>query len=131
MTTFTFIGSTNSKFDEFSNKPCKLGTDGKHLILVFEDGRSITTSRISYCHIFDTDLTVGGGFCVFTNNSSYDFYCHDDDKLLKTVSRINQIADSNRLHANIIADVSSGFNIGEALAHAISDQVKGQKAVVC
>lgn len=127
---FTFEGSTNHKFDAFKHKACKLGTDGKHAMMRFADDEYITTTSVTCCSTYEYGVDANE-ICIETRNSKYYLTCYDKDLAFKVTQRLNDIADSNRLNANIIADVQSGLNIGAALAHAISDQVRGQRRVIC
>lgn len=129
MSTFTFVESTNNKFDGYNGKPCRLGTDGKHALIAFADDDYITTTSVKRCSF--RPGRKGALVYIHTRNSMYKVHCSDKDRALKAVHHLNDIAESTRLYANVVDEVQSGLSIGEALAHAISDQVRGQRRVIC
>lgn len=128
-TTFVFASTDNKSFNDYIGKKCKLGTDGKHAKLSFDNGKSITTSSVVNCYLSDVDVKYAGLY-IETRHSIYDLWCADENALLRAFIRLKDVADSNRLSDNALKDVQSGADLGEALAHAISDQVKGHHRVM-
>lgn len=114
---------TNRKFADNEGHPCKIGTDGKHLKIKFEDDSTITTSSITDV-ILMSNSDVFSMIEVYTRNSVYKFavYHCNYTKIKECVDHLLDIAKSNKLYGDIQDEINDGINFGTAIAHAITEQ---------